>query len=224
MSTTQKDLRATITPIIARWVLPDGPKSQSEIIEALVSAIAALPSAEEGKAKEEAVDKYMEAILCIAQWDLHHHSLLSAVRSLLVTRRKLTDAQSAVLTNMLDELAEKAQRTPPAWPKKDASPSPSERCPSPAAMEAALEIIDKRDTFCIGKSKAYFGAEEAAAIIDRKFPREEDGAEAEIIGSVATQICTMKDGALWNEMMEVRMTLSQMLFRVRRAALQDSRK
>lgn len=67
----------------------------------------------------DANERHMFAVLCIGHWDLHYHSLLSAVRSLLVTRRKLTDAQSAVLTSVLDELAEKAQSKPPVWPVSD---------------------------------------------------------------------------------------------------------
>lgn len=73
--------------------------------------------------QEKERDLHLKVVLCIAHWDLHYHGLLSEVRALLVTRRKLSDAQSAVLTTNLDRLAERAESPPPAWPTAAQSPS-----------------------------------------------------------------------------------------------------
>ncbi len=57
-----------------------------------------------------------KAYLTIAQFDLDLHALRTKAQSVLFSRRKLSDAQSAVLTNLLDDLADVTSKSAPKWP------------------------------------------------------------------------------------------------------------
>ncbi len=57
-----------------------------------------------------------KAYLSLASFDLTLSSLRGKIESLLRSRRKLSSAQSAVLTNLLDDLTEEAAKPAPKWP------------------------------------------------------------------------------------------------------------
>lgn len=57
-----------------------------------------------------------KAALSLVSFDMALYNLRRAAKAVLSSRRKLSGAQSAVLTNLLDDLEQEVQKPAPKWP------------------------------------------------------------------------------------------------------------